>query len=155
MLRLTFPFLAILILPAAARAADIDKDELANIDAAVAKSLKRNDCPGAVVLVVHADEVALRKAYGSRSVKPEKMPMTVDTVFDMASLTKPVATGTSIMILIERGKLKPEDLVSKYWPEFAANGKDKVTIATSSPAHVGTDCGQPGCRLRRRPRQGF
>jgi CubicO group peptidase (beta-lactamase class C family) len=55
--------------------------------------------------------------------------MTVDTVFDMASLTKPVATGSSIMLLIEQGKLKPEDLVSKYWPAFSANGKDKVTIA--------------------------
>jgi CubicO group peptidase (beta-lactamase class C family) len=54
--------------------------------------------------------------------------MTPDTIFDMASLTKPMATGTAIMLLIQNGKLKPEDLVSKHWPEFAANGKDKVTI---------------------------
>src|SRR5437762_1296855 len=77
---------------------------------------------------VHADEVIFRKAYGSRAVKPEKVPMTADTIFDMASLTKPVATATSVMILIEQGKLKPDDLVSKHWPAFAANGKDKVTV---------------------------
>lgn len=110
-------------------AADLNKDELAKIDAAVEACLKRKDCPGAVVLVVHDDRVVFRKAYGSRSLKPETTAMTVDAVFDMASLTKPVATGSSIMLLIEHGKLKPEDLVSKHWPAFAANGKDKVTIA--------------------------
>jgi CubicO group peptidase (beta-lactamase class C family) len=61
-------------------------------------------------------------------VKPEAADMTPDAVFDMASLTKPVATGTSVMILIQQGKLKPSDLVSKHWPEFAASGKEKVTV---------------------------
>jgi serine-type D-Ala-D-Ala carboxypeptidase len=88
----------------------------------------RNDCPGAVVLIVHNDDVAFRKAYGSRAVKPEKAAMTPDAVFDMASLTKPVATGTSMMLLIERGKVKPGDPVARYWPAFAANGKDTVTV---------------------------
>jgi CubicO group peptidase (beta-lactamase class C family) len=54
--------------------------------------------------------------------------MTPDTVFDMASLTKPVATGTAVMLLIQQGKLKPDDFVSKHWPAFAANGKEKVTV---------------------------
>jgi serine-type D-Ala-D-Ala carboxypeptidase len=129
MLRLALPILAFLAFPFPARANDIDKDELAKIDAAVEASLKRSDCPGAVVLVVHGDEVVFRKAYGARALKPEKAAMTVDTLFDMASLTKPVATGSSILLLIEQGKLKLEDLVSKHWPEFAANGKDTVTIA--------------------------
>src|SRR6476620_3196021 len=129
MLRLALPILALLAFPFPARANDIDKDELAKIDAAVEASLKRRDCPGAVVLVVHGDEVVFRRAYGARALKPEKAAMTVDTLFDMASLTKPVATGSSILLLIEQGKLKPDDLVSKHWPEFAANGKDKVTIA--------------------------
>src|SRR5207249_3822072 len=109
-------------------AAEIDRGQLAKIDGAVEAALKRGDCPGAVVAVVHADEAVFRKAYGSRAVKPEKVPMTADTIFDMASLTKPVATATSVMILIEQGKLKPDDLVSKHWPAFAANGKDKVTV---------------------------
>ncbi|MBN9118090.1 MAG: beta-lactamase family protein [Planctomycetes bacterium] len=112
----------------AAFGADIDKAKLAEIDTAVEAAIRRGDCPGAVVLVVHADAVAYRKAFGKRAVKPDAVDMTPDTVFDMASLTKPVATGTSVMILIQQGKLKPEDLVSKHWPEFAANGKDKVTV---------------------------
>lgn len=127
MLRLAL--LALVASSATASAADLNKDELAKIDAVVEASLKRKDCPGAVVLVVHGDEVVFRQAYGSRALKPEIAAMTLDTVFDMASLTKPVATGSSIMLLIEQGKLKPGDLVSKHWPAFAANGKDKVTIA--------------------------
>src|SRR5262245_42931808 len=110
-------------------AAEIDKEQLAKIDTAVETAITRNDCPGAVVVVLHNDDVVFRKAYGSRALKPEKAPMTVDTVFDMASVTKPVATATSIMLLIEQGKLKPDDLVSKHWPAFAASDKDKVTVA--------------------------
>ena len=107
---------------------EIDKTKLAEIDTAVEAAIKRGDCPGAVVVVVHADAVVYRKAFGKRASSRTKTPMTLDTVFDMASLTKPVATGTSVMLLIEQGKLKPDDLVSKHWPEFAANGKDKVTV---------------------------
>jgi CubicO group peptidase (beta-lactamase class C family) len=110
------------------RAAEIDKAKLAEIDTAAEAAIKRGDCPGAVVVVVHDDAVVYRKTFGKRAVKPEEAAMAPDAVFDMASLTKPVATGTSVMILIEKGKLKPSDLVSKHWPEFAANGKDKVTV---------------------------
>jgi CubicO group peptidase (beta-lactamase class C family) len=127
-LRLALPLVALIAVPLASRGDDIDRDELAKIDAAVDAALKRNDCPGAVVLIIHNDEVAFRKAYGSRAVKPVKAAMSPDTVFDMASLTKPVATGSSVMLLIEQGKLKPADPVAKYWPAFAANGKDTVTI---------------------------
>ncbi len=108
--------------------ADLDKTKLKEIDTAVEAAIKRGECPGAVVVVVSADAVAYRKAFGNRAVKPDTVAMTPDVVFDMASLTKPVATGTSIMLLIQQGKLKPEDLVSKHWPEFGANGKDKVTV---------------------------
>ena len=109
-------------------AADPDPKQLAKIDDAVAGAIERGEVPGAVVVVVHGDEVVYRKAYGDRAVKPGEVPMTADTIFDMASLTKPVATATSVMLLIEQGKLKPSDLVSKHWPAFAANGKDKVTV---------------------------
>jgi CubicO group peptidase (beta-lactamase class C family) len=109
-------------------AAEIDQKQLAKIDDAVAGAIDRGELPGAVVLVIHDDKVVFRKAYGHRAVKPEKVPMTADAVFDMASLTKPVATATSVMLLIEQGKLSPSDLVSKYWPAFAASGKDKVTV---------------------------
>lgn len=108
--------------------ADLDKTKLAQIDTAVEGAIKRGEVPGAVVLVVHGDEVVYRKAFGNRAVKPDEVAMTPDTVFDMASLTKPVATGTAVMLLIQQGKLKPDDLVSAHWPAFAANGKDKVTV---------------------------
>jgi CubicO group peptidase (beta-lactamase class C family) len=126
--KIVLTLLALSLIPGSAKAAGIDTDELAKIDAAVETAIHRNDCPGAVVLVVHGDEVVLRKAYGSRVVKPEKVAMTVDAVFDMASLTKPVATATSIMLLIEQGKLNPADPVAKHWPAFAVNGKDVVTV---------------------------
>ena len=74
--------------------------------------------------------MVFRKAYGNRAVEPFAEPMTVDTVFDVASLTKPVATATSVMILIEEGKLLLSDPVVRFIPEFAAGGGDraKVTI---------------------------
>ncbi|HEY3788494.1 MAG TPA: serine hydrolase domain-containing protein [Urbifossiella sp.] len=99
------------------------------VDEAVEAALKRGDCPGAVVIVLHKDQVVLRKAYGHRSIEPEKSPMTADAIFDLASLTKPIATATSIMLLIEQGKLHTDDKVAKHWPAFAANGKGDVSIA--------------------------
>ena len=103
----------------------IDKERLARIDDAVSASIKRGDCPGAVVLVVHGDEVVYRKAFGTRD---GTTPMAADAVFDLASITKPVATATSVMVLIEQGKLRLSDKVAKHWPEFAANGKADVTV---------------------------
>lgn len=108
--------------------AEIDAKKLAEINETAKGAVARGECPGAVVVVVHGDEVVYRQAFGNRAVKPAEVAMAPDAVFDMASLTKPVATGTSVMILIEQGKLKPTDLVSKHWPEFAANGKGKVTV---------------------------
>ncbi|MDB5306130.1 MAG: esterase [Gemmataceae bacterium] len=104
-------------------------DRFAKVDEAVAAALKRGDCPGAVVLVVHKDEVVFRKAYGQRAVRPEEQIITADTVFDLASLTKPIATATSVMLLIEQGKLRVDEKVAKYWPAFAGNGKEDVTVA--------------------------
>ncbi|MBM3982975.1 MAG: beta-lactamase family protein [Planctomycetes bacterium] len=103
-------------------------DTFKEIDAAVEAAVTRGECPGAVVVIVNRDAVVYRKAFGNRALKPAAVAMTADTVFDMASLTKPVATGTAVMLLIEQGKLKPADLVSTHWPAFAANGKDKVTV---------------------------
>src|SRR6185436_17899566 len=107
MLRFALSLLALLFTLAAVCADGIDMEQLAKIDATVETSIKRSDCPGAVALVVHKDEVVFRKAYGSRSLKPEQAAMTPNTVFDMASLTKPVATGTLAMLLIEQAKLNP------------------------------------------------
>jgi len=120
-----FVLLALFTLAGPLLAADVDKDRLGRIDEAVEAAIKRGDCPGAVVWVVHKDAVVYRKAFGKRDADT---PMTTDTLFDMASVTKPIATATSVMILIEQGKLRLSDKVSKHWPEFASNGKGDVTI---------------------------
>jgi uncharacterized protein YbbC (DUF1343 family)/CubicO group peptidase (beta-lactamase class C family) len=98
------------------------------IEPLVEKSIERGDMPGCVVLIGRRAGIVFEKAYGNRAIEPETVPMTTDTVFDMASLTKPVATATSVMILIERGQLRLQDKVSKFFPEFATNGKEDTTI---------------------------
>jgi CubicO group peptidase (beta-lactamase class C family) len=107
---------------------DLDAAKLGQIDAAVAEGIEQGRLPGAVVLVVRQGKVAFRKAYGLRSKQPAEVPMTADTVFDLASLTKPVATATSVMILLEWGKLALTDRVSRHLPEFGQNGKDRITV---------------------------
>ncbi|HEV8061875.1 MAG TPA: exo-beta-N-acetylmuramidase NamZ domain-containing protein [Gemmataceae bacterium] len=106
----------------------LDAARLARIDAAVAGSIERHQLPGAVVLISREGKIAFRHAYGSRSLQPAETPMTVDAVFDLASLTKPIATATSVMILLERGKVRLTDKVVDHIPEFAPNGKDQITI---------------------------
>jgi uncharacterized protein YbbC (DUF1343 family) len=124
--------IALLLAAALARPAEPDfaAARLARIDAAVGEAISRGELPGAVVLVGRGEGVVFRRAYGSRSVLPTREPMTVDTVFDVASLTKPVATATSVMILVERGRVALLDPVVKYLPAFAAGGgeREKVTV---------------------------
>jgi uncharacterized protein YbbC (DUF1343 family)/CubicO group peptidase (beta-lactamase class C family) len=127
-MRTPIPLLVGLFLAPVAAADSIDRNRLNLIDDAVARAIARGDCPGAVALVVHNDEVVFRKAYGHRALHPTKVPMTPDSVFDLASLTKPVATATSAMVLVEQGKLRLSEKVATYWPEFAANGKGEVTV---------------------------
>ncbi len=122
-------FALLMILPPAVAAAPVDTKHLAAIDKVVEAAIERGDCPGAVVVVIHDDKVVYRKAFGHQALQPDKRPMTTDTIFDLASLTKPIATGTSILLLMQQGKLRAEDRVSQYWPAFAAHDKDRVTIA--------------------------
>src|SRR4051812_14781756 len=76
------------------------------IDKEVEAAIARNELPGAVIAVVHDDKVVFKKAFGQRAKLPSPEPMTIDTIFDLASLTKPIATATSIWTIIEAGKLK-------------------------------------------------
>ncbi|MGA9770063.1 MAG: exo-beta-N-acetylmuramidase NamZ domain-containing protein [Blastocatellia bacterium] len=103
-------------------------ERLARIDEAVLASIERKETPGAVVLVGRKGQIVYRKAFGDRSVAPTREKMTTDTIFDLASLTKIVATATSMMILVERGKVSLPDPVSLYIPEFAKNGKERITV---------------------------
>lgn len=102
--------------------------KLAQIDELVAQDIKDKKLPGAVVLVGHKGKIVFRKAYGNRSLVPTVEPMTVDTIFDLASLTKPIATATSIMILVEQGKLRLSDTVGKFIPEIDDPEAKRVTI---------------------------
>jgi len=101
---------------------------LSKIDVAVAEGLRREWMPGCVVMVGHQGKIVFHKAYGNKQVQPETIAMTTDTVFDMASITKPIATATSVMKLVELGKIDVDQTVAHYIPEFAANGKDEITV---------------------------
>jgi CubicO group peptidase (beta-lactamase class C family) len=117
-----------LCFPALTARADLDGERLARLDAVLADGIARGDCPGAVVLVVHQGRTVFRKAYGRRSLRPTAQDMTVDTIFDLASLTKPLATATSVLLLVDQGKLRLDDPVAKHLPAFAVRGKEAITV---------------------------
>lgn len=101
---------------------------LSLIDGVVADAIAEKKMPGAVVVIGHNDKVVFRKAYGNRALVPATEAMTLDTVFDLASLTKVVATTTAVMSLVEDGKVRLTDSVATYIPDFAKYGKDRVTV---------------------------
>ena len=104
------------------------RKKLVAINRAVEAALAERQMPGCVVLLVRHGKIAFKRAYGNRQIEPRPLPMTVDTLFDLASLTKPTATATSIMILVERGAIRLDDRVAQHIPEFASEGKDQITI---------------------------
>ncbi len=116
-------------LPAAApEEVGLDGGRLSEIDRIVAEGMTAGEMAGCVVTVGRHGKIAFQKAYGLRQVVPEEVAMTTDAIFDLASLTKPVAGATSIMVLIDDGKLKLNDCVADHIPEFAENGKGKITV---------------------------
>jgi uncharacterized protein YbbC (DUF1343 family)/CubicO group peptidase (beta-lactamase class C family) len=117
-----------LLLATAAQGQKRESELGKRLDAIVEEAIARDEMPGAVLLVGHQGKIIHRKAYGARAVLPQREAMTVDTIFDMASLTKPLATASSVMVLLERGQLRLDDPVARYIPEFGANGKEQVTL---------------------------
>jgi CubicO group peptidase (beta-lactamase class C family) len=109
-------------------AVGLDPARLAEIDRTVEAAVTQGKTPGAVVLIARHGKVAYRKAFGRRQTQPIGEPMTADTVFDLASLTKPMATATAVMQLVERGKLRLGDRVADHLPGFGKRGKKKVTV---------------------------
>ncbi len=114
------------------------------IDAAIASAIEKRQIPGAVIEVGHRGKVIFRKAYGQRAIEPQREPMTEDTIFDLASLTKPLATGLSVMKLIESGKLRLNDPVSKWLPDFQRDG---ITIQHLLTHTSGLPPGAPAAML--------
>jgi len=100
----------------------------ARIETAVQEEIQAGYLPGAVVLVGQGNRILYHRAFGLAVAVPFQTPMRKDTVFDLASLTKPVATASAVLVLIDRGKLDPNDLVAKYLPQFACHGKENVRL---------------------------
>ncbi len=98
------------------------------VDAIVEKAAAEGNIPGAVLVVGHNGKVVHRRAFGSRSLEPVREAMTLETIFDLASMTKCIATATSVMKLVEDGRLRLGDSVATYLPEFAQNGKKDITV---------------------------
>lgn len=116
------------------------------LDAVVPKQLQAGKMSGAVIAVGRRAEAGYetwQKAYGLVRFEPQPAPMQTDAVFDMASMTKPIATGTSLMKLVEQGRLSLDDPVGKHLPEFNTDDKKKVTIrhlmthVSGMPPYVG------------------
>ncbi len=123
---LAFAFICVQASAEAKQSAAITR--LGGVDAVIEQAVADGSIPGAVLVVGHDGAVVYRKAYGNRALEPRREPMTLDTVFDVASLTKVIATTTAVMQLVERGKVRLNDPVAKYLPEFAQNGKEDITV---------------------------
>jgi|SRR5690625_3046176 len=99
-----------------------------SVRAFLQKEVDLKHIPGAVVQVAHRGEVVLEEAVGNRAVYPEKLPMKIDTVFDLASLTKVVATLPAVLKLMDVGEIRLDDRVEQFLPQFSRNGKGQITI---------------------------
>lgn len=99
----------------------------AALDAAVEQAIGKGTIPGAVLIVGRPGEILHRKAYGQRQLVPRKEKMTLDTIFDAASLTKVVATTTAVMKLLEEGKIQLTEKVTHYLPTYQGGNSD-ITI---------------------------
>lgn len=98
------------------------------IDGMIEDQIKQQKFPGAVLIVGRFNKIVKRKAYGKRSLKPTEEDMTVDTIFDMASVSKPVGTTSMAMKLLENGKLNVTDFVNESLKNFSKWNKEKVQI---------------------------
>lgn len=137
-----------------AEEAGFDGTKLRVADILVRKAVCDDGIPGATLAVGRNGVVALRSAHGRAALRPEVRDMTCETLFDLASLTKPIATATAIAILLDRGKLQLDDPVARYLPPFAAAGGDKakftirhlLTHSTGMPAGMPFTAGHANIR---------
>lgn len=99
-----------------------------SVEEAFREAVAQGFFPGAVLLVSKGDEVVFERAFGFRSLVPDKSPMQLQTIFDLASLTKPLATTTAMMLLVREKKIRLEDRVTRFFPNFGVFGKTHVTF---------------------------
>ena len=121
--------------------AGIDSRHLHYADEVILKAIAGGEIPGAVLAVVSKNRMAYLKAYGNRQIYPSTLPMEVNTVFDMASVSKSMSTAISVMILVERGKLRLIDRVNIFIPEFQGNIRviDLLTHCSGLPPYATVD----------------
>ena len=106
----------------------VPASEFSPVDAIIRQEVNNQGITGAVLLVGHEGKIVHQAAFGLRAAGPHPDSMTVDTIFDLASLTKVVATTPSIMRLVQLGQVRLNDPVAHYIPEFAADGKQSITV---------------------------
>jgi CubicO group peptidase (beta-lactamase class C family)/lysophospholipase L1-like esterase len=121
--------------------AGMDSRRLQYADEAILQAIADKEIPGAVLAVVHKGKMAYLKAYGNREVYPDTVPMDVNTVFDLASVSKPASTAISTLILVERGRLRLTDKVNLYIPNFQGNIRviDLLTHTSGLPPYAPVD----------------
>jgi uncharacterized protein YbbC (DUF1343 family)/CubicO group peptidase (beta-lactamase class C family) len=133
----------------------IRSPDLSGIAPIVQAEIAAGRIPGAVVLVGLGDRILYRQAFGNRNLGDASQAMTVDTVFDLASLTKVVVTTTAVLQLAERRRLELDAPAARYWPAFGANGKQSITIrellahTSGLPAGVDPGRGDPWRQIER------
>jgi uncharacterized protein YbbC (DUF1343 family) len=136
-------FVVVAMTSAVGVADGLERNALAKMDVEIHQAIAEGKLPGGVLWLEHQGQRYF-KAYGERAVEPEFEPMTRDTIFDAASLTKVVATAPAAMILIERGQLKLDEPVSTYLPTFTGEGKDAITLRHLMTHTSGLRPGLPG-----------
>jgi len=138
--------LAGLLLAAAVSAGErFNAAKLAEMDVEMVQAITEHRLPGGV-LWIESRGSNYHKAFGCRALVPKKETMTEDTIFDVASLTKVLATTPGLMVLVEQGKVKLDEPVASYWPEFGASGKERITVR-----HLLTHTSGLGRTLNRSP----
>ena len=125
---LTFALSAVLLAASPSAQDNIDSSRFDAIPPLVEQAIAQKKLPGAVVLIGRGDRVLYEKAIGRRAIEPAPEAMTTDTIFDVASLTKVVATTTSVMKLLEDGRVRLNDRVSDYVPRFERYNKGNITL---------------------------
>ncbi len=116
----------------------VNMAQLTSVDKAILQAIKDKEIPGAVLSVVYRNKLIYLKAFGDKQIYPWRIPMTENTIFDLASLTKPVSTAISVMILEERGKLLLKDKVNTYIQGFQGDIRiiDLLTHTSGLPSYV-------------------
>ena len=99
-----------------------------NVESALAQALQDGVFPGAVLRVGLKDKLVYERAFGHRCMEPQQAPMEIGTIFDLASLTKPIATTTAFMLLVKEKKLRLDDLITRVIPMYGVLGKNLTTF---------------------------